>query len=328
MINQGITLYSLTNEWMTRQYDFESLVTKVAELKLGPGVEIVGFQSIRGFPDVSLEFTRTWNKLVEKYDLVPSCMASNVDIAHRSDRLLSVEEMTASLIRQFQVAKDLGFSIVRIQIGANEDVIRAVTPIAERLGLRLGMELHAPEGPCTPNIMRVRELYDEIGSPNLGFIPDFSSTMHSVPPGFLKDIIHEGMPEEFADRLVEEWLGEGQSFVRFGRFKDAAAAAGIDKATYDKGMLAFAMFGREDIEGWRELARRVFHVHGKCYEFDQNGFEPSIDYPGIVKILQDIDFDGYISTEWEGHAFLGPNDADAFAEVAKHQALIRQILAN
>lgn len=323
-MKQGITLYSLTNEWVTRQYDFESLVAKVAERGLGSGVELVGFQSIREFPDVSQEFTALWHGLVEKYDLVPTSLGSNVDVAHRSDRLLTTDEMTDSLLRQMRVARELGFSIVRIQIGANEDVIRRVTPKAEEWGLKLGMELHAPEGACTPKIMAVRDLYDSIGSPNLGFIPDFSATMHAVPPGYLADLIAQGMPQEFADLLVAEWASEGAPFERYGRFAGAAGAAGVPKPVIDAAMMAFTMFGREPIESWRELAGRVFHVHGKCYGFDAEGNEPSIDYPAIVSLLEDIEFDGYVSTEWEGHAFLGPDQADGFDEVAKHQALIRR----
>jgi hypothetical protein len=323
-MKQGITLYSLTNEWVNRQYDFESLVSQVAERDLGPGVELVGFQSIRNFPEPSQEFTRLWHSLMEKYDLVPTSLGSNVDVARRSDRLLTTEEMTDSMLRQMRVAKDLGFSIVRIQTGATADVIRQVAPKTQEWNLRLGMELHAPEGPCTPKIMGVRELYDSIGSPHLGFIPDFSATMRAVPPGYLADIVANGMPQEFADVLVTEWAADGAPFERFGRFAQAATTAGVPKAVVDSGMMAFTMFGREPIDGWREIADQVFHVHGKCYGFDAQGDEPSIDYPGLVGLLEDIGFDGYISTEWEGHSYLGPDDADSFAEVAKHQALIRR----
>ena len=44
------TLFALTNEWLSREYTFESLVDKTVELGLGPGLEIVGFQSVRGYP--------------------------------------------------------------------------------------------------------------------------------------------------------------------------------------------------------------------------------------------------------------------------------------
>lgn len=54
----------------------------------------------------------------------------------------------------------------------------------------------------------------------------------------------------------------------------------------------------------RQLAGCVLHVHGTCHGFD-----------------------GSISTEWEGHAFLGSDQVDAFDEVAKHQALVRLSIA-
>ena len=119
----GITLYSATNEWVTRRYDLEGLLAAVSERGLGPGVEIVGFQTIPTFPDVTAEFARDWDALIAKYDLVPSCLGSNIDVAQRSDRLLTDDEMVASLERQLEVAHQLGFGVVRIQIGANESVI-------------------------------------------------------------------------------------------------------------------------------------------------------------------------------------------------------------
>lgn len=323
----GITLYSATNEWVTRAYDLEGLLAAVAERGLGPGVEIVGFQTIPTFPDVSDDFVREWERLVAKYDLVPTCLGSNIDVAQRSDRLLSDDEMVASLERQLATAAKLGFGIVRIQIGANEAVIERVVPTAERLGLKLGMELHAPEGACTPAIMKVREAYDRIGSDVLGFIPDFSATMRAVPPDELADLVRLGLPQEWVHRLVAEWEGVGAPFERFGRFAAAAGGAGVPKEVIDAATMVFTMHGREPAESWRELAGRIVHVHGKCYGFDETGDEPSIDYPAIISLLDEIGYDGWISTEWEGHAFTGPGEVDSLDLVAAQQALVRRVLA-
>jgi sugar phosphate isomerase/epimerase len=327
MIGQGVTLYSMTNEWVTRQYDLESLVAEVSERGLGPGVEIVGFQTIRGFPELSSEFVALWERLVDRYALVPTCLASNIDVAMRSDRLLTEDEMEDYLLRQMRAARDLGFRVVRIQIGASPVVIERVTPKAEEWGLKLGMELHAPEGPRTAAILPVRELYDRIGSPYLGFIPDFSATMRAIPDGQLDELRSVGLAEPLVERLVHEWEGDGAPFERYGRFAAAAEAAGAPKPAISGAMMVFTMFGREDVESWRDIADRIVHVHGKCYEFDAAGEETSIDYPALIGLLQDIGYDGWISTEWEGHAFRGPGEADSFEEVAKHQALVRRVLS-
>lgn len=326
MIKQGLTLYSLTNEWVSGAYELDRLLEKVATLGLGPGVEIVGFQTVDGFPDVTPRFAAAWQEMIDEHRLVPTCLGSNIDVAQRSDRPLNDDEMTNLLLRQMKAARSLGFGVVRIQIGASPSVIERVTPVAEDWGLRLGMELHAPEGACTPRILEVRDLYERIGSKNLGFIPDFSATMRAVPPGVLADLRSLGLTDELADGLVAEWAGAGAPFERYGRFTAAARAAGAPQEVIDACVAVFTMHGRETVETWREIADRIVHVHGKCYEFDEAGQEPSIDYPALIGLLADVGYDGYISAEWEGHVYLGPDQADGFAMVAAQQELVRRCL--
>lgn len=324
----GVTLYSATNEWVTKTYDLEQILATVAERNLGPGVEIVGFQSIRTFPDVDIDFVRMWNSLMGKYSLEPTCLGTNIDVAQRSDRLLTTHEMVSSLERQLKTAHDLGFKIARIQIGANEEVLEEAAPIAEKLDVVMGMELHAPEGPSTAAIIKVREAFDRIGSSYLGFIPDFSATMRSIPPGKLAQLVALGLPQHWADVLADEWAGTGAPFDRFGRFAKAATQAGVPTEAVDASMMVFTMIGREPVESWRELDGRIVHVHGKCYEFDSRGEEPSIDYPAIITLLSQMGYEGWISAEWEGHAFQGPGSIDSFDMVAQQQALVHRILGS
>ena len=77
----GVTLFSFTNEFHSRQYSFEQLLAKVAELNMGPGVEVVGYQSIRGFPSITDEFAARFRELMAKHHLQPSCLAINSDAA-------------------------------------------------------------------------------------------------------------------------------------------------------------------------------------------------------------------------------------------------------
>ena len=68
----------------------------------------------------------------------------------------------------------------------------------------------------------------------------------------------------------------------------------------------------------------VVHVHGKFYGFDENGDEPSIDYPAIFKVFTEGGYDGYISSEYEGSAFT--DEFDAFDQVEKQHKLFKKIL--
>ncbi|MCV2394381.1 TIM barrel protein [Actinotalea sp. M2MS4P-6] len=325
-ISLGVTLYSFTNEWWSRQYDLTGLVAEVAGRGLGPGVEIVGFQSLRTFPEVDADSVSLWRGLVDRFGIVPTCLGSNVDVALRADRSLDRDEMVDYLNRQLDTAAALGFPVVRIQIGADPAVIERCLARAEKHGIRMGMEIHAPESAVSPAIMRVREFYESVDSPLLGFIPDFSSTMRRVPEGVLADLRARGLSEGAADGLTQAWLSPGNQFANFGAWAEASRAAGEPDDAVGAATLVFTMHGRAAAETWAELAPRIVHVHGKCYEFDEVGDEPSIDYPSIATVLVDSRYQGWISTEWEGHVFAPPGTVDAFDVVASQQALLRRSL--
>lgn len=321
-IGSGLTLYSLTNEWLEGRYDLESIVREAAARGVGPGVEVVGYQSFRSYPDIDDATAAWWRGLTEELGLVSTCLSSNVDTALRSDRFLDADEMTDLLARQLRTATKLGFGIVRIQIGASLEVIRRITPLAEDLGLRLGMELHAPEGPRTESILRVRDLYAELDSPALGFIPDFSATMRDIPPMEKRQFVEAGLPEELVDVFVDTWRSApGTMAERFQAFRRIALARGASEAGIESTMGALSMHGTQPIESWYDIADQIIHVHGKCYEFDENGDEPSVDYSAIAQLLLDIGYEGWISTEWEGH-FMAPPEVEAFSQVEAHQALL------
>jgi hypothetical protein len=327
VIRTGSTLYAYTNEWRTGAYTLESMIAKVAEFDLGPGLEVVGFQSFKGYPRLSDEQITGFRDQLDRSGLQPSCLGTNIDVALRSDRFLTEDEMVDYLAAQIEVARLLGYPVARIQIGATPGVIERITPIAEKAGVRLGMELHAPEAATTPAIVAVRECYDRIGSDHLGFIPDFSATMTAVPQGMLDQFVKDGLPAELIGPLVRIWSGDAAPHERFDEFAALAAEQGVTGAVVDQTRLAYTMFGHADPQGWREIMHQVVHVHGKFYEIDEHGEEPSIPYAELLGLLQDGGYDGFISSEWEGHAFATEHDIDAFELVGRHQQMCRRLLA-
>lgn len=328
-ISLGVTLYSFTNEWWTRRYDLEGLLREVSERGLGPGVEIVGFQSIRSFPDVDEAFVDEWKSLLEKYGLIATCMGANVDVALRPDRLLTTEENAEYLNQQIVTASRLGFPVIRYQIGAPPEVIEACLPTAEKYGIKLGLEVHAPDSPRTESVRRVIDFYDRVNSPLLGFIPDFSSTMRGNPEGYLNDLVRNGLPTEELSRLVNVWAADGDPSERLEGYLESARARGVGKDALRNVQGLFTTNGHAPIDVWADagFAERIVHVHGKCYGFDENGDEPSIDYPGLARVFTQVGYHGWVSAEWEGHTFLGPDEADALSLVASQQLLLRRAIA-
>ncbi len=323
----GTTLYSFTNEWVSGRYSLEGLLELVAEAGIGPGVELVGFQSIRDFPNIDRDFVRGFRDAIERLHLVPTSLAANIDVAIRPDRDLTTDERVAYTVPQIEAAHTLGFPVVRIQIGADPATLERLVPVAERLGVHLGMEIHAPEGPATPKVEAVRELYDRIDSEALGFIPDFSSTMHRITPGLIGTFVEAGLPAELSEDLQRIWAGDGGQGERLHEFVELAQSRGVSEDAAMSVAAAFTMNGHEDPAGWAELMPRVRHIHAKFYDIDENGDEPSIDYAANLVPLRDAGFTGSISSEWEAHSWVPNSQLDTARLIRRQHALMERALA-
>jgi sugar phosphate isomerase/epimerase len=88
----GTTLFSFTLEMRQPGYTLAGMIAKVAELGLGPGLEMVGFQSLRGYPRVSGEVVSSFRDQCERTGLEPSAMSMNLDLGIHRGRLLDEDE--------------------------------------------------------------------------------------------------------------------------------------------------------------------------------------------------------------------------------------------
>ncbi len=215
----GLTLYSASAEFRAGWYDFDGLLDRVAELGIGPGIEIVASQVVPTYPVVSDEFVRTWRAAFDKHGFDESSFGANLDMGRRRDRDMTPDEEFEFSELMFQGAKKLGFPLVRIQ-SAKPELLRRLLPVAEKLDLTLAYEIHAPMGPNTEAILKVRDTYAELDSPLLGFVADFSSTMHcdvaDAPAGRAAR-----RPRRRGTRAPAADLGDG--------CLDAGAAAGVHR---------------------------------------------------------------------------------------------------
>ncbi len=87
--------------------------------------------------------------------------------------------------------------------------------------------------------------------------------------------------------------------------------------------MTLSMFCKQSPEQWREVMPRVVHIHGKFYGFDEKGDEPSVDYAALMRVFREGGYDGYMSSEWEGHAYT--DEFSGFEMVKQHQALCRRV---
>lgn len=319
----GLTLYSASAEFRAGWYDFDGLLDRVAELGIGPGIEIVASQMVPTYPVVSDEFERTWRAAFDRHGFDASSFGANLDMGRRRDRDMTPDEEFEFSELMFRGAKKLGFPLVRIQ-SAKSELLRRLLPVAEDLELKLAYEIHAPMGPNSPEIMQVRDVYAELDSPLLGFVADFSSTMRSMSPTLLRAVRRAGLDDEAVQRLQEIWATDAsmrerqQEFIAYLRSRD-----------FDPGRLgafahlAFNMHGHVDPHEWADIMPQILHVHAKFYDIDADGQEPAIDYPQHVRVFVESGYRGYWSSEWEGHAFAELGEVDPLLLVRRQHDLIR-----
>jgi hypothetical protein len=322
-IQLGITLYSLTSEFAAGLYTPETLVKAVADEGLGPGVEFNIAQMLRTYPDVDDEFVAFWRDAMDRYGLEPSAIGTNLDMGRRADRDMSPDEEHDFLARQLLTAHRLGFRRVVIR-SAGSELLPRLLPLAEKYDQFLGYEIHAPQGPNDPKVLQIREVYDELGSDRLGFTADFSSTMHSLSPTLLRTLREMGMDEKYFPIMDEIWRKPLPMHVRNQEFEDILTADGVDFLAFGPfTRLAFNMHGLVPPEEWLDIMPQIFHVHAKFYAIDENGQEPAMDIPRIVRQFVKGGYRGFLSSEWEGHAFEDLGRADPIQQVKQQHALMR-----
>jgi hypothetical protein len=90
--------------------------------------------------------------------------------------------------------------------------------------------------------------------------------------------------------------------------------------------LAFNMHGLVPPEEWLDIMPQIFHVHAKFYDIGPDGEEPAMDIPRIVRQFVEGGYQGYLSSEWEGHAFSDLGEADPIDLVKKQHALMRRAI--
>jgi sugar phosphate isomerase/epimerase len=322
----GLTLYSASAEFRAGWYDFDGLLDRVAELGIGPGIEIVASQVLPTYPIVSDEFVRTWRESFDRHGFDASSFGANLDMGRRRDRDMTPDEEFEFSETLFRGAAKLGFPLVRIQ-SAKPELLRRLLPVAEELGLKLGYEIHAPMGPNAEPIMKVRETYAELDSPLLGFVADFSSTMHSMSPTLLRAVRRAGLDDEAVQRLQDIWATDVPMRERQEEFIGYLRGRDFDPGRLGSfAHLAFNMHGHVDPREWADIMPQILHVHAKFYDIDDEGQEPAIDYPELVRVFVEGGYRGYWSSEWEGHAFAELGEVDPLLLVRRQHDLIRSAM--
>jgi sugar phosphate isomerase/epimerase len=304
----GISFHSFAREYLSFIYSFEDMMEKAT--LLGRGIEIVGPSHHRGFPVVSEEFERSFKSSVDRFGLTPTSYGSYADPFMLPDRNLTPDELYEYTVPQMEGAARLGFPVVRLQYYAAV-VAERLIPLAEKLKIKMGYELHTPlmiESQKTQELIRQIE---RISSDRLGLIPDCGIFARSISKFHLEQGKKLGVPDETIQEAIGLWKKKTPAEDAIAHFR----AKGINEKFVMWLDMVWGSFGYSEPAALAEIKPYINHVHGKFYTI-VNGDEPDIRYEEVVETLLKIGYTGWMSTEYEG------GSGDSFEICQAHQNMV------
>ena len=290
-IKIGVTLYSLSTQYIHGELDLEGCLKAVHEMGY-KGVEIVAAQMVPNYPFPSDEWLYTFRGLLEKYELEPVCWSAYIDMGTRTDRDLTEAEIIQYTINDMIYAKKAGFPIVRTQHAITPAIFRKMIPYCKQLGIKLTIEMHWPHHPEVPVWKEYFEIMKGEGKGWLGFVPDFSIFQSMPHKLYLRQAVDFGCRPEKLDEIVKIHA-EGGDMAR------------IEAGDYNEIGKQYAeeMFGKFNhpatVEQFKDLIDCVFYMHGKFYYLDNDDHDPCIPYEEVISAFVKYGYKGYIASEFE-----------------------------
>ena len=313
----SISLYCFSSEIHSGQLSLDDSIRQVAELK-AEALEIVNTQHIEGFPYPSKDFISHFLDTADKYSLRLSSYGTYTDTGIRTNGTLTIDEMKDQLVRDLKLADDMGFPLIRVGPNTPLQILNDVLPAAEKLKIKLGIEIHAPLSADHPMFVALLDNVRLASSEYLGFVPDFSCWTTRIPECLLEYFIQKGFPEE-ALRQIASAFNAG---VELQAVKDQAHAMGAPIEFDDLIDMAYHVVVKNPPESLAAIMPYVNHIHGKFWRME-NGIEPAIPYDKLVKVILDSGYKDYISSEFEGYVL----PVSGIDQTREHQNMLRRLLS-
>ena len=320
----GTTTFSFTNEWLARQLTLQQLLGRTAALGLGPGIELVGFQTWRRFPSLTRDDVLEFRRLTDELELEPTALGAYADLARRADRPMTVAEAVEFLSPQIEIARALGFPLLRLHAGIPVEVLEQLVPLAESVGITLATEFQGGQTPESAAVAAIVELRERLDTPAIALVLDFSVSMRAVPDPFVDAVCRAGLSREQAGALVALWESGATTPELFGALSriEASASAIVEAQS------GFVRFGRQDPQALLPLVPAIAYGHAKFWWPAADGSDPTVRTADLLAVLGVGGFDGVVATEWGGSAWLEADDVDAFEVVSRHSSYCKSVISN
>lgn len=320
-IKRGVSLYSYQEEYFLRKMKLEDCIKAVSDMG-ATGVEIIPEQMINEYPNLSDEFLEKWFGWMEKYNVIPTCADAFSEALLFKNRVLSDDELVDLMERDLKVASQLGCFVIRTLCTTPMRIIERSLPIAEKYGVKIGIEIHAPLDLDSSWFDPYQKLIDKCGSKWFGIIPDMGVFQMRPSRIHAERAIRDGANAKIVEYINEAYMAK----IDMGR-----VAADIEKMgakSMDLGWLRTAYHTLyTNPQALKKHKDYIFHIHAKFYDMLEDCTDDCLDYENVIKVLQEIGYDGYLSSEYEGNRTI--QDAfpvDSVEQVSRQHKMFRRLI--
>lgn len=326
-IKTCVSLYSLQNEYMTKKMSLADIFKFMHDNSVD-GVEFLPDQMMHGTPHPSEETLAEWDRLCETYKITPVISDVFLNTNLYENRELTKKECVDLLIDEIKLAHRLGMKQIRLVSMTPAYVLEPLLPYCERYDVKMGLEIHAG---LSFDKQKTKDYIAEmkrLNSPYVGLVIDtgiFCKREPRVMENYCKALGTSQEPIDFVNNLYAQGKDGRAVYGPDGDFVPGLKA--LLKTAADHMYAHFADgYENEPYSVLDDLMPYIFHVHFKLFEMTENG-EYSVDYKGILEYLHEHDYDGYVSTEYEGNRWTIPGRPIVEKEqVIAHQKYIRECL--
>ena len=299
-ITYGVSLYSFQEDYLLGKRDLEGCIAGVTQEIGAPGIELLldqmplqhFYENDREINDADLDF---WNGLMDKYKAVPISYSADVFTTMFSNRTLTDRENKMIIAKDMRAAARLGFPVYRTGIFREADlqIFEDLLPLAEELGIQIATEIHTPRGIHTWYTQKWLEIILRTGSRFAGFVPDFAIFTAGMTVSARNLHLRKGAKADILDQIDQAYrnqvtLSEDDIRKMGGGEAELFALQRMNRNIYD------------NPEWLKEVLPYTRHIHGKLYEMNSEGVDPSIDYENAVRVLVQSNWSGSIASEYEG----------------------------
>ncbi len=345
-IKRSVSLYSYQDEYYDGKLDLEGCLRETAKTG-ATGVELLAEQMIKRFPNPIEDeaFRAHWFDMLKKYGLTPSCYDAFLENRIYSNRTLSLGEQINMMCRDLRLASLLGFPVIRTLVSTPMDVIEGSLEYAEKVNVKIGLEVHAPFSLNSGWADGYMEMINRTGTKYFGFIPDMGIFCKNVPDVLRDKARRQGAKEEclkivddaYAQRREKGFvkikydlnLGKANMEYRMANGQKEMMEA-VEKAGGGPADMMYAgasfTYSWSDPQDIIDNIDYIFHTHAKFYNVHEDYVETAVAIPEVVEAYKKAGYTGFLSSEYEGGEHLRDVGVDSIEQVRRHQEAMRRAI--